>query len=335
MIVEKDSSVLGYPGEVSTAMNADHHGVCKYESPEDPNYVTIRNILKSLVSKTMSRNNGRTPNLSDRRALLHLRTTLGLPDLPSTDYIFFRDRWTEGTNEWIIHDKDFLGWRDAIDRRHHILWLSGDAATGKSVLASFVVNSLVESGRCCQYFFIRYGDGLKRTISLLLRSLAFQLAQTNSGLMEKMAVLLDETLDFESADARILWDRIFKSIIFKLDEIAPVYWIIDGLDESEDPRAFVRLLMSVTPSFPIRIFITSRRSSEIISAFERPPQHVILRTINIEGHLEDIRQHIRTELRVSGTSEVRGDVERRIVEASQNNFLVSTTPEFRTPFDAN
>ena len=52
MVVERDSSVLGYPGEISKALDADHHGVCKYDSPEDPLYVNVRNVLKSLVSKS-------------------------------------------------------------------------------------------------------------------------------------------------------------------------------------------------------------------------------------------------------------------------------------------
>jgi hypothetical protein len=51
MVVEKDSSVLGYPGEISKPLDADHHGVCKYSSPDDPRYITVRNVLKSLVGK--------------------------------------------------------------------------------------------------------------------------------------------------------------------------------------------------------------------------------------------------------------------------------------------
>jgi hypothetical protein len=51
MVLEKDSSVLGYPGEISKPLDADHHGVCKFESPEDPAYITVRNVLKSLVGK--------------------------------------------------------------------------------------------------------------------------------------------------------------------------------------------------------------------------------------------------------------------------------------------
>ncbi len=49
MVLEKDSSVLGYPGEISKPLDADHHGVCKYASPSDPRYVAVRNVLKTLI----------------------------------------------------------------------------------------------------------------------------------------------------------------------------------------------------------------------------------------------------------------------------------------------
>lgn len=49
MVLEKESSILGYPGEISKSLNADHHDVCKYTSPEDSNYISVRNALKTLV----------------------------------------------------------------------------------------------------------------------------------------------------------------------------------------------------------------------------------------------------------------------------------------------
>ena len=52
MVLEKDSSVLGYPGEISKGLDADHHGVCKYDSPDDPLYTSVRNVLKSLVGRS-------------------------------------------------------------------------------------------------------------------------------------------------------------------------------------------------------------------------------------------------------------------------------------------
>ena len=54
MTVEKESSILGYPGEVSRSLNADHHDVCKYSSRSDPNYIIVRNALSSLVNTIRS-----------------------------------------------------------------------------------------------------------------------------------------------------------------------------------------------------------------------------------------------------------------------------------------
>ncbi len=49
MVLDKESSILGYPGEISKSLNADHHDVCKYISREDANYVGVRNALQTLA----------------------------------------------------------------------------------------------------------------------------------------------------------------------------------------------------------------------------------------------------------------------------------------------
>lgn len=332
MVLEKDSSVLGYPGEVSKALDADHHSVCKYTSPQDPNYITVRNVLKSLVSKIVLKDNAQNkPDLSDRKASLDLKSLLAISDSPGTDYIFFKDQWTQGTNDWILNDKTFIDWRDTPSNsksgepNHGLLWLSGGAATGKSVLSAFLVNHLVEEGFWCQYFFIRFADRQKRTLSLLLRSLAYQLALCVPGFLQKVIELTSEAIDFETADPRIIWDCIFKAKLFKWEEQAkPLFWVIDGLDEAQTPRTVVKLLSEISSSSgPIRILFTSRRTSEITMALDRLPQSFALGRISIEGHLDDLRQHVRQELAVSGSPSFKAEIERRIIEGSQNNFLVS------------
>ena len=140
---------------------------------------------------------------------------------------------------------------------------------------------------------------------------------------------MDEAIDFETADPRIIWDRIFKSILFKWEERQPIYWVIDGLDEAEDPRAVIKLLSDISSSFvPIRILFTGRRTSEIMTAFERVPRRFGFGTINIEGHLDDLRQHIRQELIVSDNAELKGEIEQRIIEGSHSNFLVSMAYDY-------
>lgn len=322
MVLEKESSVLGYPGEVSKALSADHHGICKYEGPQDPNYITIRNVLKSLVSKILAKDNAKQPELSERRAALYLKSLFALSELPGLDYIFFRDQWTEDTNNWINNDKTLLQWRDSQDALS-VLWLNGGAATGKSILVSTIINNLVQDEYRCQYFFIRHGDRNKKSLSFLLRSLAFQIAQSVAGLAQQLNELRDEGIDFETADAKIIWDRVFKSTIFKCNWEQPLYWIIDGLDEIESPRDTIRLLLDITACAPIRILFSSRRTSEVINAFDRHHSNVRFSTLDTNGHLEDIGIHVRQELRVPGGNEVKERIQQEIVEKSQNNFLVS------------
>lgn len=51
LVVERDSAVLGYPGEMHSPLDADHHTICKYPSNLDSNYINVRNVIKSLVKK--------------------------------------------------------------------------------------------------------------------------------------------------------------------------------------------------------------------------------------------------------------------------------------------
>ena len=324
MILEKDSSVLGYPGETSKALNADHHGVCKYDSPSDPNYIAVRNALTSLVSKIISTSRPAKPPLSNRRESHDLKSLLAITEMPDVDYIFFRDQWTQGTCDWLLEEKSYLEWLHAQNSAHSILWLNGGAAMGKSVLASFIINSLVEQGISCHYFFVRFGDQKKRTLSLLLRSIAYQIARSVPGFLRKVLQLVDEAADFETADPRTIWERIFKSILFRMEEGQPLYCVIDGLDEANDPRTLIRLLSDIRlSSTPIRVLLVSRKTSEIEAIFHKVPKALNPGSISVEGHSEDLRYYIHQELRMSGSIDFKESIVHRIVKGANNNFLVS------------
>lgn len=329
MVLEKDSSVLGYPGETSKALNADHHGVCKFENIKDPNYITVRNILKSLMGKIISKgsiNRSNSLQVSQRRESRDLKAMLAISELPDIDYIFFRDQWTVGTNEWILKEAAYVEWLNYQGSTPYLLWLNGGAATGKSVLSSFIINSLVERGLSCQYFFIRFGDRKKRTLSLLLRSIAYQIAQQKPGFLQRMDELADEAVDFETADPKTIWERIFRSILFKMEDDQPLYWVIDGLDEADDTRAAIRLLSDITMwSMPIRILLLSRDTPEIAASLKKAPKGMRQGTISIGGQLEDLRYHISQELTMPGSPEFIESIVERLVEGSQSNFLVSAT----------
>ena len=49
LIVDPDSATLGYREEKQMPMNADHRSICKFETSNDSNYVSLRNALASTV----------------------------------------------------------------------------------------------------------------------------------------------------------------------------------------------------------------------------------------------------------------------------------------------
>ena len=54
MIVEKESGILGYPQEMSSPLNADHHTICKFKNRDDGGYTSVKNILKLWASRLSS-----------------------------------------------------------------------------------------------------------------------------------------------------------------------------------------------------------------------------------------------------------------------------------------
>ncbi|KEY74437.1 hypothetical protein S7711_04475 [Stachybotrys chartarum IBT 7711] len=326
-LAKKDSSVLGYPEEISRALDANHKNICKYDSPNDPNYVAVRNILKSLAAKALKAHSTRsTLSQPIRKPLARLKLILALPDYPEIDYSLCRDQWLRGTGEWIFRDNTFEKWKTpSSESRHSLLWLNGGAASGKSIMASCIINSLLEEGLSCQYFFIKYEDQQKRTLSLLLRSLAYQIAQQIPEFLTRLQELYEEGMIFETADPRIIWGRAFKSILFDLEDEQghPLFWVIDGLDEAENPRAVVKVLSDLSFSkLPIRILFLGRKAPTLDAVFQRVPEPLSLSTISMEDHQgNDLRIYVDRELDLPGTPGLKETVAQRILDEANHSFL--------------
>lgn len=326
MILEKDSSVLGYPGEISKPLDADHHNVCKYSGLADPNYVSVKNVLKSLVHKTQLGAKPEKPKLlSNRQQSYDLKSLLAISELPDVDYIFYRDQWTPGTTGWILQNEEYNRWLETPESVSAILWCHGGAGFGKSVLSSFIINDLFERGLSCQYFFFKYGEHKKRTLSSLFRSLAYQVARSTYDFQQKVLQLAEEGIDFESADSRTVWERIFKLNLLLMKDLKPLHWIIDGLDEADDSRGLVRLLADVSNySVPIRICLVGRKTPEMTAIFQKVPRALGPGIVKIGGHSEDLERYIHEELSMSGDDAFKEEIVRRIVREAQNSFLVGT-----------
>ncbi|KAI1460210.1 hypothetical protein F4805DRAFT_418612 [Annulohypoxylon moriforme] len=329
MVLEKDSSVLGYPGEISKPLDADHHGVCKYASPDDPSYISVRNVLKTLIAGDKTKHkllDSDQAILPDNRYLIKplvsFEEYLSVPESPDTDYNFFRDRWTPGTCSWIERDDVFNAWLEDTSHQPRVIWINGNAASGKSILSTFIINHVVQLGLPCQYFFIRFMSQEKRGLSMLLRSLACQLANSVPGYAEKLRRLDAAAEDLKTAEYRILWQWLFRQALFNLDYKNRLYWIIDGLDEADLPLALIRLLSELDQTtVPLRVLVVSRKTHEISLAFQKLSQQIRTDTIQIKGNPVDFRIYIEQELDLAGDRTYREDTCTKLLSRTKDNFL--------------
>jgi WD40 repeat protein len=248
---------------------------------------------------------------------------LSLPESPDADYNFFRDRWTPGTCAWILTHDTFTGWMGDFSPKPRVLWVHGNAASGKSILSSFVINHLVEAGLPCHYFFIRFISQEKRGISMLLRSLACQLATSTTPYAEKLQQLKAAGAELKTADYRTIWQWLFKQALFQLGQLEqPLYLVIDGIDEADRPASLIKLLADLHgTTLPIRILMVSRNTHEISSGFQKIAKQVDTETIRIEANPVDFRAYIDHEMDLGGDPSYREHVTTQLLDRARGNFL--------------
>jgi len=324
MVLKKDSSILGYPVEISCALDADHHGVCKYSNSNDPNYVSVRNMLKFLVDRFQSKGLVTLNTLRSREAKT-IGHMLGVYSAPEDDLNSFRRWWMPGTCDWLLQEPAIRSWLE-VSQESRILWLSAPPGTGKSILATHVIKNLLDSGLWCQYYFFKFGDQTKRSSGDLLRSLAFQIAKKVPTFSQTLLQLSEEHLRLEKTESITIWQKLFESVLFKLDIIKPLFWVIDALDESESSKEILDLLRNISNSrCSIRILIISRQTESISLAFARLSNAVPFTCVELGGHdhnANDILKYLESETAaMRGSPEVKVRVIQIVRDRAVGNFL--------------
>ena len=251
-----------------------------------------------------------------------VRGLLGVSDCPSDDLTSLRDRRTPGTCKGILSDTVFQKWTDCT-RSSNILWIYARPGHGKSVQAAFLIDYFTKSGYKCPYYFFRHDDSTKRSASSLLKSLAFQIARDIPAFEESLSTMGEDGLRFEKMDARSIWHKLFLSILFKMQGIDPLYWVIDALDESDSISTVIDVLSTISSSnFPIHIIVFSRQTPAISQGFDRISSVNPLTTINAEQNLDDIRLFAISEMKyMHGNGDFHKEIIDQIVNRAEGSFL--------------
>ncbi|ETR98417.1 hypothetical protein M419DRAFT_88907 [Trichoderma reesei RUT C-30] len=322
IIVEKDSSVLGYPGEISRPLHADHRGVCKYSSPADANYVSVKNALKSLVTTAHSK----AVQEAEAREHRDLQTLFRNCQTSEEEYKRHLRDWVPGTCNWFLEESQVKSWMKA-SSESHILWYNAPPASGKSVLSAFIINHLQELGLQCQYFFFSYSDQRKRSVAGCLKALALQIARDLPEFRKVLSRSRPANLGFQSTEPSLIWRNTMERLLLSTSRSTPLYWVLDALDESDSPDALLECFERLSDAkVPIRLLILSRNTSAISAGFNRLSKTSV-RVMSIEqpGQLrgkQDVEVIVGEGIKqLGGSNAFKQQLTQTILARSEGNFL--------------
>ncbi|EXJ70758.1 uncharacterized protein A1O5_05748 [Cladophialophora psammophila CBS 110553] len=322
-IVEPESGVLNLPREKQVPMAADHRSICKFQKPTDQNYVELRNSLARTVAnicdeRAKGKEGQRNRELSD------LKKYLRISHQPEDDLELVEGSRLSGTCEWIAKKESYLAWRDFAADAPTILWINGKPATGKSVLAGYVITQLRQRKSSCSYYFFKHGEKSKSRLVNCLRSLAFQMACENDQVRRRLNDLHKEDGQLDGETERSVWRKIFVSTIFRI-QMEPHYWVIDGLDECEGSETFIESLIGqLDPTANLKILVTGRDMPKLKAAFLNLGPH---RYCGLEISTADTVEDIKTAIKAKShcltvkDDELRAALLGKVLEKSQGSFL--------------
>ena len=204
-------------------------------------------------------------------------------------------------------------------------WLIGLPATGKSVLSSVVVDHLQFLGQTCLYHFFSSGHQAKRTVAYSLRSIAAQLAWTNQEFREKLIAMNEDSgITFTSQDQnfQLIWDRIYEGILCRMRFPAPLYLVLDAVDEADLPSLLIGHLAKLHSTTPMKVFFSSR-PMRIPSLVVGHGSYVTPYFLSKEDTVEDIRLYIQDSLQAAlpDDEEIRRDVTEQMLAKASGSFL--------------
>lgn len=206
-----------------------------------------------------------------------------------------------------------------------MLWLHALPASGKSVLSAFIINNLLEddSKSFCAYYFFRFGDQSKRSVSGCLRAITLQIAAQVPRFRHQLKQTRFTSVSFEESDAKTIWELVFMEILFKMTLSSTSYWVIDGLDEADQPQVLVELMHAISlSSTSIKVLLVSRQTPELVETFDRLSARVPVVSLPIEDTKKDIRTYLESEIQyVRAPQDFKAQAVQNLVNRANGNFL--------------
>jgi hypothetical protein len=175
-----------------------------------------------------------------------------------------------GTGSWLFKDPCFTNW---LTEGNSVLWLNGFAGSGKSVLCSTAIQSVLRHRNSdprigIAFFYFTFNDESKRDESAMLRALLLQLStQLQDGYVDLTGLYDSYKTGTVPSQSLIMYLRRL------IERFREVFIILDALDESprDGPRVQVLDALEVMRKWGfqgLHLFVTSRDERDINESFD-------------------------------------------------------------------
>ena len=202
-----------------------------------------------------------------------------------------------GTGLWLIEDPHFSKW---LVEGNSILWVNGFAGSGKSVLCSTAIQSVLSHRRSdarigIAFFYFTFNDESKQDDSAMLRALVLQLSNQLQDGHADLARLYNAHKSGTPPSPDLL--ECLRSLVEKFEQ---VYIMLDALDESppSGPRGYVLEALETMRGWALQglhLFITSRDERDIHESLNlSTTQKVAMQNAGID---QDIANFISARLK--------------------------------------
>jgi ankyrin repeat protein len=255
------------------------------------------------------------------------------------EHAVFSNRWTPGTSQWILSDPEYLTWRTSTNLTDtpRLLWLAGGVGCGKTFLAHFCAENLVnDNAVVIRYFFnAKQEQGVSRTNLSFIRTILYQLMVDPridmSSCLDALNDLRASSGKSEAGSAKSLWNELSRCLGGYSGP--SIYLVVDALDEANtndriDILDFLSKLVSSSNS--VRILITGRPEEDVLDWYNESSLSsalaVLVSTVKFPAAAtaHDIELYIDGRIKKSkklSNPSVAEDVRKTVLARAEGMFL--------------
>ncbi|PIG88751.1 hypothetical protein AARAC_000488 [Aspergillus arachidicola] len=229
----------------------------------------------------------------------------------------------EGTCAWLLDQPSYINWREGTSESN-ILWCYGAQGSGKTVLASWIIEDLsLRDESSVAFYYFDYQDRSSRSIGYILCSILRQLVANLTAIPN----IVIETYHKSYTPAAFLpaqeLEMMIQAIIQNTSE---TYLVIDALDECEClfmRKGLMGTIRRLSSSQCIHVLIMSRPHSLDVDKKALLNYH----SVEVRAHEADLKAYICMELQNANMHlEINHSLANQIIETlvhrAQGMFLL-------------